>query len=78
MLFVVFEYLCCVQCEDSEHSSEPPLDISRLSESIARASCLALVPLLDLLTAASLTTLAVRTTIHPDNVSTVHHSHSLL
>ncbi|XP_046664682.1 zinc finger FYVE domain-containing protein 16-like isoform X2 [Homalodisca vitripennis] len=56
-----------LQCEDSDHSNEP-LDISRLSESIARATCLALVPLLDLLSAASLTTLAVRTTIHPDNV----------
>lgn len=58
----------CFQCDDSEHSSEP-LDISRLSESIARATCLALVPLLDLLSAASFSTLAVRTTIHPDNVS---------
>jgi len=56
-----------LQCEDSEHSSEP-LDISRLSESIARATCLALVPLLDLLSAASFSSLAVRTTIHPDNV----------
>ncbi|XP_054274611.1 zinc finger FYVE domain-containing protein 9-like [Macrosteles quadrilineatus] len=56
-----------LQCDDSEHSSEP-LDISRLSESIARATCLALVPLLDLLSAASFSTLAVRTTIHPDNV----------
>lgn len=45
------------------------MDINKLSENIARATCTALVKLLDLLAAAGLTKLAVRTTIHPDNVS---------
>lgn len=46
-----------------------PVDINKLSESIARATCAALVKLLDLLANAGLTKIAVRTTIHPDNVS---------
>ncbi|KAJ8687232.1 hypothetical protein QAD02_023026 [Eretmocerus hayati] len=45
-----------------------PVDINKLSESIARATCAALVKLLDLLANAGLTKIAVRTTIHPDNV----------
>ncbi|XP_039286923.1 uncharacterized protein LOC111051534 isoform X2 [Nilaparvata lugens] len=45
-----------------------PVDISRLSESLAQATCLALVPFLDLLAAAGLTAVAVRANIHPDNV----------
>ena len=44
------------------------MDINRLSEQLAKATCLALVKLLDLLAAANLTTLAVRATIHPENV----------
>ncbi|XKL64222.1 hypothetical protein PGB90_004308 [Kerria lacca] len=44
------------------------VNISKLSESIARATCVALVPLLDLLVTANLSTLAVRATIHPENV----------
>jgi MAD (mothers against decapentaplegic) interacting protein len=43
----------------------------KLSESIARATCVALVKLLDLLANAGLTKIAVRTTIHPDNVSNI-------
>ena len=45
-----------------------PVDINKLSESIARATCAALVKLLDLLSNAGLTKIAVRTSIHPDNV----------
>ena len=59
----------CVQCEEGADHTGEPLDISRLSESLARATCVALVPHLELLSAASLTTLAVRATIHPENVS---------
>lgn len=44
------------------------MDINKLSESIARATCAALVKLLDLLATAGLTKIGVRTTIHPDNV----------
>lgn len=57
------------QCEEVEGSGDP-LDISRLSESLARATCVALVPYIDLLAAANLSTLGVRAQIHPDNVST--------
>lgn len=57
-----------LQCEEGADHTGEPLDISRLSESLARATCLALVPHLELLSAASLTTLAVRATIHPENV----------
>lgn len=46
-----------------------PVDINKLSENIARATCAALVKLLDLLANAGLMKIAVRTTIHPDNVS---------
>ncbi|XP_024084635.1 zinc finger FYVE domain-containing protein 9 isoform X2 [Cimex lectularius] len=45
-----------------------PLDISRVSESIASATCMALVPMLDSLADANLTPLAIRATIHPENV----------
>ncbi|CAH0384758.1 unnamed protein product [Bemisia tabaci] len=44
------------------------IDVSRLSESIAQATCKALVPLLDLLASVSLYTLALRVSIHPDKV----------
>lgn len=44
------------------------MDINKLAEAIARATCTALVKLLDLLATAGLTKLSVRTTIHPDNV----------
>lgn len=45
------------------------MDVSKLSGSIAKATCVALVKLLDLLATAGLTKLGVRATIHPDNVS---------
>ncbi|XP_075229394.1 smad anchor for receptor activation isoform X2 [Lycorma delicatula] len=56
-----------LQCEEVEGSGDP-LDISRLSESLARATCVALVPYLDLLAAANLTMIGVRAAIHPDHV----------
>ncbi|KYM83765.1 Zinc finger FYVE domain-containing protein 9 [Atta colombica] len=54
----------------NDHSSgvNDPVDINKLSGSIAKATCAALVKLLDLLATAGLTKLGVRTTIHPDNV----------
>lgn len=55
--------------EQSESKTGDTVNISKLSESIARATCIALVPLLDLLATANLTTIAVRATIHPENVS---------
>ncbi|XP_014218301.1 zinc finger FYVE domain-containing protein 9 isoform X2 [Copidosoma floridanum] len=54
--------------DDQPFGMHYPVDINKLSESIARATCAALVKLLDLLAAAGLTKIAVRTTIHPDNV----------
>ncbi|CAB3361725.1 Hypothetical predicted protein [Cloeon dipterum] len=44
------------------------LDISRVSSNVARAFCVALVPLLDMLAAAGLLILAVRITLHPEQV----------
>lgn len=58
-----------MKSDDHPHGVHDPVDINKLSESIARATCAALVKLLDLLATAGLTKLAVRTTIHPDNVS---------
>ena len=58
-----------LQSDEGSGRGGDPLDISRLSESLARATCLALVKLLDLLAQAGLTKLAVRATVHPENVS---------
>lgn len=55
--------------EQSDSKTGDIVNINKLSESIARATCIALVPLLDLLATANLTTIAVRATIHPENVS---------
>lgn len=44
------------------------MDINKLSGNIAKATCTALVKLLDLLATAGLTKLGVRATIHSDNV----------
>jgi MAD (mothers against decapentaplegic) interacting protein len=57
------------QSDESSGRGGDPLDISRLSESLAKATCVALVKLLDLLAQAGLTKLAVRATVHPENVS---------
>lgn len=45
------------------------MDINKLSGNIAKATCAALVKLLDLLATAGLTKLGVRATIHSDNVN---------
>lgn len=57
-----------LQSDDHPNGVHDPMDINKLSESIARATCAALVKLLDLLATAGLTKIGVRTTIHPDNV----------
>ncbi|XP_012281497.1 zinc finger FYVE domain-containing protein 9 isoform X3 [Orussus abietinus] len=57
-----------IMSDDHPNGVHDPVDINKLSESIARAACTALVKLLDLLATAGLTKLAVRTTIHADNV----------
>ncbi|KAL1117387.1 hypothetical protein AAG570_004713 [Ranatra chinensis] len=56
-----------LQCEENSKATEP-WDISKVSESLAHATCYALAPMLDQLAESNLTTLAVRATIHPENV----------
>lgn len=62
------------QSDEGSGRGGDPLDISRLSESLARATCLALIKLLDLLAQAGLTKLGVRATVHPENVSCLNWS----
>ncbi|XP_039312140.1 zinc finger FYVE domain-containing protein 16 isoform X2 [Solenopsis invicta] len=57
-----------IKSDDHSNGVNDPVDINKLSGSIAKATCAALVKLLDLLATAGLTKLGVRTTIHPDNV----------
>jgi MAD (mothers against decapentaplegic) interacting protein len=57
------------QSDEGSGRGGDAIDISRLSESLARATCLALIKLLDLLAQAGLTKLGVRATVHPENVS---------
>ncbi|XP_024214471.1 zinc finger FYVE domain-containing protein 9 isoform X2 [Halyomorpha halys] len=57
-----------LQTEEDSKATDP-IDISRVSESLARATCIALVPELDSLSKLNLSTIAVRANIHPDNVS---------
>ncbi|EEB15937.1 zinc finger protein FYVE domain-containing protein, putative [Pediculus humanus corporis] len=59
-----------IKCEDGATSAKlgDPLEVNNLSESIARATCIALIKLLDLLAASGLTILAVRATMDQENV----------
>ncbi|XP_043480801.1 zinc finger FYVE domain-containing protein 9 isoform X2 [Leptopilina heterotoma] len=66
--FIRWTEVFIIKSDDHPTGVHDPVDINKLSENIARATCTALVKLLDLLAAAGLTKLAVRTTIHPDNV----------
>ncbi|XP_012257524.2 zinc finger FYVE domain-containing protein 9 isoform X1 [Athalia rosae] len=66
--FIRWTEVFIIRSDDHPNGVHDPVDINRLSESIARATCAALVKLLDLLATAGLTKIAVRTTIHPDNV----------
>lgn len=65
----MFFYYYYLQTDEHPNGVHDPVDINKLSENIARATCIALVKLLDLLVTAGLTKLAVRATIHPENVS---------
>jgi MAD, mothers against decapentaplegic interacting protein len=62
----------CFQSEDVG-AARGELDISRVSGNVARAFCVALEPLLDMLASAGLLILAVRITLHPEQVSLFSH-----
>ena len=62
----------CIQSEDVG-AARGELDISRVSGNVARAFCVALEPLLDMLASAGLLILAVRITLHPEQVSRIFH-----
>ncbi|KAL5243096.1 hypothetical protein ACI65C_010506 [Semiaphis heraclei] len=66
--FIRWTEVFVIQCEETSDRVDEPLDTSRTAESISKATCTALVPLLDLLSAASLTPLALRIVINPDSV----------
>ncbi|XP_050440718.1 zinc finger FYVE domain-containing protein 9 [Adelges cooleyi] len=66
--FIRWTEVFVIQSEETSDRVAEPLDTSRTAESIAKATCTALVPLLDLLAAASLTPLALRIIINPDSV----------
>ncbi|KAJ8932866.1 hypothetical protein NQ314_014380 [Rhamnusium bicolor] len=54
---------------DDNPKNQDPIDISRVSESIAKATCDALVKYLDLLVANNCQKIGIRTTLHVENVS---------
>uniref|UniRef100_A0A0A9ZF36 Zinc finger FYVE domain-containing protein 9 n=1 Tax=Lygus hesperus TaxID=30085 RepID=A0A0A9ZF36_LYGHE len=56
-----------VKSED-ERKARDPLDISKVSESVARATCLALVQDLESLVRVGVRCLGIRANIHPDSV----------
>ncbi|XP_053598202.1 uncharacterized protein LOC103569891 isoform X2 [Microplitis demolitor] len=66
--FIRWTEVFIIKSDDHPNGVHDPVDINKLSENIARATCTALVKLLDLLATAGLTKLGVRATIHPDNV----------
>ncbi|XP_046489801.1 zinc finger FYVE domain-containing protein 9 isoform X1 [Neodiprion pinetum] len=66
--FIRWTEVFIIRSDDHPNGVHDPVDINRLSENIARATCAALVKLLDLLATAGLSKIAVRSTIHPDNV----------
>ncbi|KAL6266989.1 hypothetical protein P5V15_000072 [Pogonomyrmex californicus] len=66
--FIRWTEVFIIKSDDHSNGVNDPVDINKLSSSIAKATCAALVKLLDLLATAGLTKLGVRTTIHPDNV----------
>jgi len=57
-----------LETEDENSRANDPLDVKRISEQLAKATCEALVPVLDSLSKSNHNTLAIRATIHPDNV----------
>ncbi|KAK6639918.1 hypothetical protein RUM43_008195 [Polyplax serrata] len=68
--FIRWTQVFIIKCEDGATSAKigDPLEVNKLSESIARATCFALIKLLDLLAASGSTVLAVRATMDKENV----------
>ncbi|XP_067213787.1 zinc finger FYVE domain-containing protein 16 isoform X4 [Linepithema humile] len=66
--FIRWTEVFIIKSDDHLSGVNDPVDINKLSGNIAKATCLALVKLLDLLATAGLTKLGVRATIHLDNV----------
>ncbi|CAL1677440.1 unnamed protein product [Lasius platythorax] len=66
--FIRWTEVFIIKSDDHSNGVNDPVDINKLSGNIAKATCTALVKLLDLLATAGLTKLGVRATIHSDNV----------
>ncbi|XP_050447363.1 uncharacterized protein LOC126849491 isoform X2 [Cataglyphis hispanica] len=66
--FIRWTEVFIIKSDDHSSGVNDPVDINKLSGNIAKATCAALVKLLDLLATAGLTKLGVRATIHSDNV----------
>ncbi|KAL6421333.1 hypothetical protein ACFW04_014782 [Cataglyphis niger] len=66
--FIRWTEVFIIKSDDYSSGVNDPVDINKLSGNIAKATCAALVKLLDLLATAGLTKLGVRATIHSDNV----------
>ncbi|KAJ8911303.1 hypothetical protein NQ315_016997 [Exocentrus adspersus] len=67
--FIRWTEVFIVQNGDDNAKNQDSVDISRVSESIAKATCEALVKYLDLLVANNSQKIGIRTTLHVDNVS---------
>ncbi|KAI4455345.1 zinc finger fyve domain-containing protein [Holotrichia oblita] len=55
--------------DEQSKQSKDPIDISKISESISKATCQALVKYLDLLTSNNFYKIGIRTMLHVENVS---------
>lgn len=58
-----------IQSGDENPKNQDPIDVSRISESIAKATCDALLNYLDLLVTNNFQKIGIRTTLHVDSVS---------
>lgn len=58
-----------LQNNDDSPKNHDPVDISKISESIAKATCSALVKYLDLLVTNSFFKIGIRTNLHSENVA---------
>jgi Domain of unknown function (DUF3480) len=57
------------QSDDESAQGRDPVDMTKLSEQIARSTCLALLSFLDLLATNGLRKIGLRVTLDPENVS---------
>lgn len=55
--------------DEQSKQSKDPIDISKISESISKATCQALVKYLDLLTSNNFYKIGIRTMLHVENVT---------